>query len=86
MLRCRRFFIFLVIVLLVHQTAITIFRAIGAVLRAVVLANVGAFVFIGCALLFNGYIIQQREHIHNIGFLCLNRSHNIRMPLSCCPK
>ena len=58
---CCRFFYFFLIMFLVHQTAMTIFRAIGVVLRAVVLANVGAFLFIGCALLWNGFIIQKGQ-------------------------
>ena len=56
-----RFFLFLVIMLLVHQSSVSIFRAIGALCRAVVLSNMVSFLYVGGALLFNGFIIEQSE-------------------------
>ena len=40
------FFYFLLIMVLVNQTSITIFRCIAAIFRAVVLSNVLAFIYI----------------------------------------
>ena len=42
---------------LINQTGITVFRAIAAIGRAVVLCNVLAFIYIAYALLFCGFII-----------------------------
>lgn len=42
---------------LINQTGITVFRAIAAIGRAVVLCNVLAFVYIAYALLLCGFII-----------------------------
>lgn len=45
------------IMTLINQTGITVFRAIAAIGRAVVLCNVLAFIYIAYALLFCGFII-----------------------------
>jgi len=41
-----RFFYFMLVLVLINQASITIFRCIAAIFRAVVLANVMAFVYI----------------------------------------
>ncbi len=46
---------------LINQTGITVFRAIAAIGRAVVLCNVLAFIYIAYALLFCGFIIPYGE-------------------------
>ena len=46
---------------LINQTGITVFRAIAAIGRAVVLCNVLAFIYIAYALLFCGFIIPYSE-------------------------
>ena len=56
---CRRFFLFALIMVLTNHTAISIFRAVAAIFRAVVISNMMAFLFVGFFLLFNGFIIQQ---------------------------
>ena len=54
--RCRLLEYF-AIMTLINQTGITVFRAIAAIGRAVVLCNVLAFIYIAYALLFCGFII-----------------------------
>ena len=52
-----RVFEYWAIMTLINQTGITVFRAIAAIGRAVVLCNVLAFIYIAYALLFCGFII-----------------------------
>ncbi|CAL8470297.1 g9839 [Coccomyxa elongata] len=52
-----RFFLYLLIMGLVNQTSITIFRATAAIGRAVVLCNVVAFIYIAYSLMLCGFII-----------------------------
>eukprot|EP00891_Asterochloris_glomerata_P006227 jgi/Astpho2/6227/Aster-03635 len=54
-----RFFLFLLYTFLVNQQAITIFRAIAAVGREVVLCNAFCFCYIGFGLLCNGFLVLQ---------------------------
>jgi hypothetical protein len=55
----RSFFEYFIILALINQTGITIFRAIGAIGRAPVLCNVAAFLFIAYSLLLCGFTITQ---------------------------
>ncbi len=48
------------ILAIINQTGISIFRAIGAIGRAPVLCNVAAFLFIAYTLLLCGFTITQR--------------------------
>ena len=52
-----RLFEYFAIITLINQVGITVFRAIAAIGRAVVLCNVLAFVYIAYALLLCGFII-----------------------------
>ncbi len=56
-----RFFLYLLIMGLVNQTSITIFRATAAIGRAVVLCNVVAFIYIAYSLMLCGFIITYGE-------------------------
>ncbi len=53
----RRFFLYFVIMFLVNQTSMTIFRAVAAIGRAVVLCNVIAFIYIAYSLMLCGFIV-----------------------------
>jgi hypothetical protein len=58
---CCRFFLYFLIQGLVNQTSITMFRAMAAIGRAVVLCNVVAFVYIAYTLMLCGFIISYSE-------------------------
>lgn len=58
---CSRFFIYLIVNVLMHIASVTLFRATAAIGRQVVLANILSFVAIAMTLLFTGFIIPQRE-------------------------
>ena len=53
------FFLYFLVMALVNQVAITLFRAIGAIGRAAVLCNVAAFIYIAFTLMLCGFIIIQ---------------------------
>ena len=55
----RRFFLYFLIMALVNQVAITLFRTIGAIGRAAVLCNVASFIYIAFTLMLCGFIIVQ---------------------------
>lgn len=55
---------YLLVMILLNQVSISIFRSVAAIFRAVVIANTAAFVYIACALLFSGYIIQEGVAFH----------------------
>ena len=55
----RRFFLYFLIMALINQVAITLFRTIGAIGRAAVLCNVASFIYIAFTLMLCGFIIVQ---------------------------
>ena len=60
----RRFFLYFLIMALVNQVAITLFRTIGAIGRAAVLCNVASFIYIAFTLMLCGFIIVQGFDAH----------------------
>jgi len=58
---CCRFFLFLLINFLCHSVSVSQFRAIAAITRALVLANISAFLLVLMSFLFGGFIIAKRE-------------------------
>lgn len=54
-----RFFLYFLIMFLVNQTSITVFRATAAIGRAMVLCNVVAFIYIAYSLMLCGFIITK---------------------------
>ena len=56
-----RFFLFCCINFLCHTVSVSQFRAIASLTRALVLANITAFLVVLMAFLFGGLIIAKRE-------------------------
>lgn len=59
----RRFFLYFLIMALINQVAITLFRTIGAIGRAAVLCNVASFIYIAFTLMLCGFIITEGRGI-----------------------
>jgi hypothetical protein len=60
---CCRFLCFYIILFLVHQTAVAMFRVIAALLRNLVLATALGSLFLVIYLMLSGFILAHRARL-----------------------
>jgi len=56
-----RFLYFMLVAILLNQVSIGVFRLTAAAFQGVVISNTMSFVFVGCTMLFNGFIIRAQD-------------------------
>ena len=69
---CCRFLCFYIILFLVHQTAVAMFRVIAALLRNIVLATALGSLFLVIYLMLSGFILAQRAR-HGSSFMTTSK-------------
>ena len=57
---CCRFFMHLLLLFLIHQFGVSLYRAVATAARNIVVANAAGMMFLLCVFLMDGFVIQRR--------------------------